>query len=46
MSVFQMSDEEKKNILEKHKEATKHHFVKKQETKEGLKKPKETKTKK
>lgn len=39
MSVFGMSEEEKKKILEKHKEATKNHYVKKQETKDGLKKP-------
>lgn len=39
MSVFGMSEEEKKRILEKHKEATKNHYVKKQETKDGLKKP-------
>jgi hypothetical protein len=41
MSIFQMSEEEKKRILEKHKEATKNHYTKKQETKEGLKKPEE-----
>lgn len=34
-----MSDEEKKRILEKHKEATKSHYVKKDETKKGLQKP-------
>lgn len=39
MSIFAMSDDEKKKILEKHKEATKNHYVKKQETKDGLKKP-------
>ena len=44
MSVFGMSEEEKKRILEKHKEATKNHYVKKQETKDGLKKPEEKKT--
>lgn len=43
MSVFGMSEEEKKRILEKHKDATKNHYVKKQETKEGLKKPEEKK---
>ncbi len=39
MSVFGMSEEEKKKILEKHKEATKSHYVKKDETKKGLQKP-------
>lgn len=45
MSVFRMSEEEKKKILEKHKEATKNHYIKKQETKEGLKKPEDKKKK-
>ena len=39
MSVFNMSEEEKKKILEKHKEATKNHYVKVDETKKGLQKP-------
>ena len=39
MSVFKMSEEEKKKILDKHKEATKNHYVKKDETKKGLKPP-------
>lgn len=39
MSVFGLTDEEKKKILEKHKEATKTHYMKKNETKEGLKAP-------
>jgi hypothetical protein len=39
MSVFGMSEEEKKKILEKHKEATKNHYVKKDEIKKGLQKP-------
>lgn len=43
MSVFGMSEEEKKKILEKHKEATKNHYVKKDELKQGLKKPEEKK---
>jgi hypothetical protein len=43
MSVFGMSEEEKKKILEKHKEASKSHFVKVNETKKGLQKPEEKK---
>lgn len=39
MSVFGLSEEEKKKILEKHKEATKNHYLKKDETKKGLQKP-------
>lgn len=39
MSVFGLTDDEKKKILEKHKEATKTHYLKKNETKEGLKVP-------
>jgi len=39
MSVFKMSEDEKKKILEKHKQATKNHYIKKQETKDGLKVP-------
>jgi hypothetical protein len=43
MSVFGMSEEEKKKILEKHKEATKSHYVKKDELKKGLQKPEDKK---
>lgn len=39
MSIFGMSEEEKKKILEKHKQATKNHYVKVDETKKGLQKP-------
>ena len=39
MSIIKMSAEEKKKILDKHKEATKDHNVKKEETKKGLKAP-------
>ncbi len=39
MSVFKMFEEEKRSILEKHKEATKAHYVKKDDTKKGLQKP-------
>ena len=42
-NVFKMSDEEKKKILEKQKEATKNHYVKKDEVKKGLQKPEEKK---
>lgn len=44
MSILKMSEEEKNKILGKHKEATKSHYLKKEETKQGLKKP-ETKEK-
>ena len=43
MSLLNMSEEEKKKILEKHKEATKSHYLKKEETKQGLKRPDEKK---
>jgi hypothetical protein len=46
MSVFGMSEEEKKKILEKHKEATKSHYVKKDEVKKGLQKPETKENKK
>jgi hypothetical protein len=46
MSVFNMSEEEKKKILEKHKEATKNHYVKKDEVKKGLQKPEKKEDKK
>lgn len=39
MSVLKMSEDEKKKILEKHKDATKNHYINKQETKNGLKVP-------
>lgn len=39
MSVFGMSDEDKKKILEKHKEATKNHYVKQQTLKKGIQVP-------
>jgi hypothetical protein len=44
MNVFGMSDDEKKKILEKHKTATKNHYVKVDETKKGLQKPEDKKT--
>jgi hypothetical protein len=43
MGVFGMTEEEKKKILEKHKEATKNHYTKVDETKKGLQKPNEKK---
>lgn len=46
MSVFGMSEEEKKKILAKHKEATKNHYVKVDETKKGLQKPEKKEDKK
>jgi chlorite dismutase len=39
MKVYKMSEEERKKILEKHKEATKNHQTKKDELKKGLQKP-------
>ena len=42
-NIFNMSDEEKKKILEKHKNATKTHNEKKEDLKNGLKKPSDTK---
>lgn len=41
-----MSDEEKSKILEKHKQATKNHYIKKEEIKKGLRKPESDKDKK
>ncbi len=41
MSVLNMKEEEKKKILEKHKQATKNHYTKVDETKKGLQKPNE-----
>lgn len=38
-NVFKMTEEEKKKILEKHKDATKSHNIKKIETKKGLQQP-------
>ena len=46
MSIFGMSEEEKKKILEKHKEATKNHYVKVDEAKKGLQKPEKKEDKK
>lgn len=43
-NVFELSDAEKKKILEKHKDATKNHYVKKDETKKGLQQPEKKKT--
>jgi hypothetical protein len=43
MSAFKMNDEERNKILEKHKEATKNHHLKKEELKKGLQKPNEKK---
>ena len=43
MSVFGMSDEEKKKILEKHKNATKNHYNKMDELKKGVQAPKKEK---
>ena len=38
-NIFNMSEEEKKKILAKHKDATKTHNDKKEELKNGLQKP-------
>lgn len=46
MSVLNLSNEEKKKILEKHKVATKTHNEKKEELKKGLQQPKKDETKK
>jgi hypothetical protein len=43
MSIFGMSEDEKKKILDKHKTATKNHYVKVDETKKGLQKPEDKK---
>lgn len=43
MSVLGMSEEEKKKILEKHKEATKNHYNKQDELKKGIQVPKKGK---
>jgi len=43
MVNFGMSEEDKKKILEKHKDATKNHYLKKEEIKKGLQKPQEPK---
>ncbi len=43
MSIFGMSEEDKKKILAKHKDATKNHYLKVDETKKGLQKPEEKK---
>jgi hypothetical protein len=42
-NLFDLSEEEKKKILDKHKDATKSHYVKKDELKKGLQKPEEKK---
>lgn len=39
MSILKMSEEEKNKILNKHKDATKNHYLKKDELKKGLQKP-------
>ena len=44
MSVFGMSDEERKKISEQHKQLEKIAREKKEELKKGLKKPEEKKT--
>lgn len=44
-NLFELSEEEKKKILEKHKDATKTHYVKKEEIKKGLQKPGDKKEK-
>lgn len=41
-NIFEMSEDEKKKILKKHKEATKKHYLKIEEDKKGLQKPKKT----
>lgn len=41
MSILKMTEEEKNEILKKHKEATKQHYIKKEEQSKGLQKPKE-----
>jgi hypothetical protein len=42
-NLFELSETEKKKILDKHKEATKNHYVKKDETKKGLQQPDQNK---
>ncbi len=39
MGILDLSPKEKEEILKKHKEATKSHYLKKEETKKGLQKP-------
>ena len=46
MGVFGMTEEEKKKILEKHKNATKNHYNKVDEIKKGLQKPEKKEDKK
>ena len=43
MSVLGMSEEEKRKILEKHKEATKSHYTKQGELKKGIQVPEKKK---
>jgi len=45
MSVLKISEEEKKKILEKHKDATKNVKLKKEELKKGLQKPEQNEKK-
>lgn len=40
MGILDMNEEERKKILEKHKTATKDQYLKKEESKKGLQKPK------
>jgi hypothetical protein len=44
--MFGMSEDERKKILNQHKDATKDHHVKKQELKKGIQVPKEEKSSK
>lgn len=46
MDILRMSEEEKNRILNKHKVATKTHYLKKEEDKQGLKQPKKKEDKK
>ena len=46
MSILKMSEEERKKILEKHKEATKNQYLKKEELKKGVQSPKKDDEKK
>jgi hypothetical protein len=39
MSVFGMSEEDKKKILQQHKDATKSHYVKQETLKKGIQVP-------
>ena len=46
MSILKMSEEERKKILEKHREATKNQSLKKEELKKGVQAPKKEDEKK